>query len=210
MEEPTPASELDVLYHDEETNCDVLVTLQFQKLRKTTIPHWEENIVVEHMHRSIYEEEYLLNDGTRLSFSESKPIYDGIEEKLLSQMGLSTSTHRIIDSEWLSETTSEDGVTSRLAGYLVERNVTGYKAIYSGTFDIPDMLVYDATVIYEGNLSKQVESGAEYTVKAIVTYEEVQEKKNNTAAVIVGTSSGIIALCGLVVFLKQRKKKAHT
>ena len=211
MEEPSPASELDAFYHDEETNCDVLVTLQFQKLKETRKPHWEANIVVEHMHRSIYENEYLLNEGTRLSFSERRPIYKGIEEKLLSQMGLSTSTHKITGSEWLSETSTEDGVTSRLAGYTVERYATGYTAIYSGTFDIPDMLVYDATAIYEGELSKQIETDTEYTVKAIVTYEEVREKKNNTAAVIVGTSSGIIALCGLVVFLKKRKaKKAHT
>ncbi len=209
-EEPTPASELDALYHDEETNCDVLVTLQFQKLKETTKPYWEENIVVEHIHRSIYEEEYLLNDATRLSFSESKPTYEGIEEKLLNQMGLSTPIHKITGSEWLSKTATEDGVTSRLAGYTVKRYVTGYAAIYFGTFDIPDMLVYDATAIYEGELSKQIEGGTEYTVKAIATYEEVQEK-NNTAAVIVGTSSGIIALCGLVVFLRKRKeKKPHT
>ena len=211
VEEPTPASELDALYYDEETNCNVLVTLQFQKLKETTKPHWEENIVVENMHRSICEEEYLLNDGTKLSFLESQPIYEGIEETLLNQMGLSTSTHKITGSEWLSETVTEDRVASRLAGYTVERYVTGYTAIYYGTFDIPDMLVYDATAIYEGQLSKQIETGTKYTVKAIVTYEGVREKKNNTAAVIVGTSSGIIALCGLVVFLKRKKaKKANT
>ena len=208
MEKPTPASALDALYHDEETNCDVLVTLQFRKLKETIKPHWEDNIVVEHMYRSIYEDEYLLNDGTKLLFSESKPTYEGIEEKLLNQMGLPNSTYKITGSKWLGEQVAEEGVTSRLAGYTVERLVTGYKAIYSGTFDIPDMLVHDATAKYEGELSKRIETGIEYTVKVIATYKEIQEeKRNNTPAVVIGTSSGIIALCGLVVLLKKRKAK---
>lgn len=72
------------------------------------------------------------------------------------------------------------------------------------------MLVYDATAIYESELSKQVENGTEYSVKAIVTYEEMIKEipeKNNTISIIIGTSTGIIGLCGLVFFLIKRKKK---
>ena len=207
-EKPKPVPEVETLYHDVETDCDVLVTLQFQRLKETTKPRWEGNITVECMHRSIYEDEYLLNDGTKLQYDKAQPEYKGYEETLLKQMGLVPNKARITGSRWLGATVTENDFTSRLADYTVERLVIGYAAVYTGTFDIPDMLVYDATTIYESDLLKQIETGTEYTVKAIVTYERSPEK-DNTVAVVVGTGSGVIALCGLAVFLKKKKKKAY-
>lgn len=203
---PKPLTTIDVLYFDEETNVNVLATLSFDKLKETTKPHWENNIHVQQMYRSIYEDEYLLNDETRLSFSSDKPQYESIEDKILSNMRLDPKSHIVTDSSWVVETSTEEGITSRLADFVIKRYVTGYKAIYSGSFDIPNMLVYDVTAIYESELSKQVSNGTEYTVKAIVIYEEVPIE-NNTITIVVGTTTGVIGLCGLVFFIIKRRKK---
>ncbi len=207
-EEPEPKSELQTLYHDEETDCDVLVTLPLTELKKSSKGEWINNINAECMHRSIYEDVYLLNDGTKLSYDTEKPVYKGYETVLLKQFGLSLDTSGITDSRWIEQKITKDGITTRLAGYMIERLAYKYIAVYSGSFDIPDMILYDATAYYEGTLSKQIVSGTEYTVKAIATYEEIpKQRKNTTAAVVAGTSSGVIALCGLIVFLKKKKNQ---
>jgi hypothetical protein len=230
VEEPKPISSLDTIYHDEETNSDVPVTLDFIELKQTEKPHWEHNIHVYQTYRSIYEDEYLLVDGTRLSFDSDKPQYEGIEDKILKQMRLDPEKHIISDSKWLTKCVTKDGLTSRLANYTIKRYVTGYAAIYSATFDVPDIVSYDATAIYESELTKKVSIGTEYKVKAIVTYEKIkpndkkEEKKEekkvveiepetetppkkSNVAVIVGTSTGVIVLCFLVFLLRKRKKK---
>ena len=210
---PDPLPTIDVLYHDEETNVNVLVTLSFKKLEETTKSHWEHNIHVQQRYRSLYEDEYLLYDGTRLSFTTDKPKYEDIEDKILKQMRLDSEKHIITNSSWLRKIITINGKTSRLAAFVVKRYVTGYKAIYSGSFDIPNIIVYDATALYESELTKLIPDGIEYTVKAIVTYEKeaIEEIpiKNNNMPIIVGTSTGIIGLCGLVFFLVKHKKKKH-
>ncbi len=210
VSKPESLSTIDVLYYDEETNVNVLVTLPFNKLKETTKPYWENNIHVQQTYRSIYEDEYLLIDGTRLSFSSDKPQFEGMENEILNNMRLSPEKNMITDSSWIGDASIEDDITSRLASFIVNRYVTGYKAIYSGSFDIPNMLVYDATAIYESELSKQEPNGTEYTVKAIVTYEEVNEviPKGNIP-VIAGTSTGVLGLCGLVFFIIKRRKKKN-
>lgn len=213
---PEPAATLDVLYHDEETNINVLATLPFVKLKKNSKSKWEDNIQVEQLYRSIYEVEYLLVDGTRLSFNTDKPEYKGIEDKLLKQIRLDEEKHNIVNSYWKSDSVTIEGITTRLAGFIVNRYVTGYSAVYSGTFDIPNMLVYDAAAIYEGELSKEVDDGIEYTVMAIAIYEEIIDPElddetiiddNSLMKTIVAAASGFIVLCGLVLLLRKRKKK---
>ncbi len=207
-EEPNPKDDIQTLYHDEETDCDVLVTLPFTELKKTSKGEWVNNINAECMHRSIYDDVYLLNDGTKLNYDTENPAYKDYETVLLKQFGLSPDTSRITGSRWIEAKTTEDGITTRLAGYTIERLTYKYTAVYSGSFDIPDMILYDATAYYEGTLSKQLVSGTEYTVKAIATYQEIpKQRKNTTAAVVAGTSSGVIALCGLIVFLKKKKNQ---
>ncbi len=206
-EAPKPLSTLDVLYHDEKTNVDVLVTLDFVKLKETVKSHLENNIHVEQTYRSIYEDIYMLADGTRLSFFADKPQFEGIEEKILDQMRFDAKHYIITDSHWEGETLTKDGKTTRLAGYTVDRYVIGYSATYSGTFDIPNMLVYDATAVYEAELSKKVPNGTEYVVKATVTYEEMIAEQRNYVGAIAGAATGLIALCGLVIFLVKRKRK---
>lgn len=213
---PDPAPTLDVLYHDEETNIDVLATLPFVKLKKNSKSKWEDNIQVEQLYRSIYEDEYLLVDGTRLSFNKDKPEYKGIEDKLLRQMRLDTNNYIITDSRWINIAYTKDGITTRLAGYTVNRYVTVYSALYSGAFDIPNMLVYDAAAVYEGELTKEVDDEIEYTVMAIAIYEEIIDSELNDETIIddnsliktiVAAASGFIVLCGLVLLLRKRKKK---
>lgn len=213
---PDPAPTLDVLYHDEETNIDVLATLPFVKLKKNSKSKWEDNIQVEQLYRSIYRDEYLLVDGTRLSFNTDKPEYKGIEDKLLNQMRLDEEKYNIVDSYWINESVTAEGITTRLAGFIVNRYVTGYSAVYSGTFDIPNMLVYDAKAVYEGELTKEVDDGIEYTVVAINVYEEIIDPElddetiiddNSLIKTIVAAASGFIVLCGLVLLLRKRKKK---
>ncbi len=210
VSKPEPLSTIDVLYYDEETNVNVLVTLSFNKLKETTKPYWENNIHVQQIYRSIYEDEYLLIDGTRLSFSSDKPQFKGLENEILNNMRLNPEKNMITDSSWIGDVSTTDNITSRLASFTVNRYVTGYKAIYSGSFDIPNMLVYDATAIYESELSKAVPNGTEYTVKAIVTYEEANEViPPNNIPVIVGTSTGVVGLCGLIFFIIKRRKKKN-
>lgn len=236
VEEPKPLAALDATYHDKETDNHIPVTLDFNEIKVTAEPHWEENIFVYQTYRSIYENEYLLIDGTRLLFNSDKPQYKGIEEKILKQMRLDPEKHIIVDSNWLTKCITKDGLTSRLANYTIQRYVTGYTAVYSGTFDVPDIVSYDATAIYESELIKKVPIGTEYKVKAIVAYEKLQlpekveEKKEEKKAVeivmqiepeveppskksnvgvIVGTSTGVIVLCFLVFLLRKRKKKEN-
>ncbi len=207
---PDPSPTIDVLYYDEETNINVLVTLSFNKLKKTTKSQWKNNIIVQQTYRSIFNDEYLLNDGTRLTFLSDVPQIEGIEDKILSDMRMDNKNYMIIDSCWTDEAVTKEGITSRLASFTVKRLVTGYKAIYSGRFDIPNMLVYDVTAIYESELTKQVENGTEYTVKAIVTYEEIVETApdmSDAIPILISTSTGIIGLCGLVIFIIKRRKK---
>ncbi len=204
---PDSAETLDVLVTDERTGLDVLACLPLVEL-KIGPPSWEDSIHAIQAHRSVYADAYLLSDGGRLSYLSETPEYEGYEEILLSDMRLLSDGYRITGSRWLNELASADGNYTRTAEYTVERLVTRYTAVYSGSFDLPDILTYTATVVYEGELSKEEPNGMAYQVKAIVTYEEKPVKKNVAAtAAIVGGSSGVIALCGLSFILMKRRKQ---
>jgi hypothetical protein len=202
---PDPSKTLDVLIKDKMIGMDVLANLPLSELRRGST-RWENNMHALQVYRSIYEDEYLLSDGKRLSFLSDRTEYDGFVDSILSDMRLSSDRYRIIDSEWIGDLSSSDGSYIRTAEYEVERLLTDYTAVYSGSFDLPDISTYTATAVYEGELSKEVPDAMEYQVKAIVTYEEQPKKKAPTAA-IVGGSSGFIALCGLVFMLMKRKNK---
>jgi len=202
---PIPPDTLDVLYHDDETNSDVLATLNFLKLKESNA-QWEDNIHVEQTYRSIYEDEYLLIDGIRLFFNSDKPDYEGFEDELLAQMRLKKESYRIVDSKWLGEAQTSDGQTIRVARYIVNRYVKDYTGIYTGSFDLPNIIAYDGKAVYEGVLENQEPNGKEYLVKAIVTYEQIpQPVKKNIAPIVAGASGGVIGLCGLVFFLIKKR-----
>ena len=204
---PDAAETLDVPVSDKRTGLDVLANLPLIKL-KTGSTSWEDSIHSIQMHRSSYADEYLLSNGVRLPYSAEIPEYSGCYKSLLLDMRLSPEDYRITDSRWLNELSSSDGNYTRTAEYTVERLVTSYTAVYSGSFDLPDILTYTATAVYEGELSKEEPNGMEYKVKAIVTYAEKPAKKNVAATVaIVGGSSGVIALCGLSFILMKRRKQ---
>jgi hypothetical protein len=204
---PIPPDTLDVLYHDESSNSDVLTKLNFVKLNESNA-QWEDNIHVEQTYRSIYVDEYLLNDGTRLVFNCDQPEYEGFEDVLLEHMRLKKENYRIVGSKWIGDIKTSEGQTTRIAQYTVNRYVKEYSAVYSGSFELPNILTYDATAHYVGDIEKQVPDGIDYTVKAIVTYEEkpIPIKKNLTP-VIAGTTGGVIGLCGLVFFLIKKRNK---
>jgi len=202
---PIPTATLDVLYHDDKTNSDVLATLNFLKLKESNA-QWEDNIHVEQTYRSIYEDEYLLIDGTRLLFNSDKPDYEGFEDELLAQMRLKKESYRIVDSKWLGEVQTSDGQTIRVARYTVNRYVKDYTGIYTGSFDLPNIIAYDGKAVYEGILEDQEPNGKEYLVTAIVTYEQIpQPVKKNIAPIVAGASGGVIGLCGLVFFLIKKR-----
>ena len=205
--EPDAAKTLDVLVTDKRTGLDVLAILPLVEL-KIGSTAWEDSVHSIQVHRSVYDKEYLLSDGSRLSFLSESPEYEGCSDILLSDMRLAPEDYRITGSRWLNELSSSDGNYTRTAEYTVERLVTSYTAVYSGSFDLPDILTYTATAVYEGELSKEEPNGMEYQVKAIVTYEEKPVKKNTAATVaIVGGSSGVITLCGLSFILMKRRKQ---
>lgn len=204
---PDAAKTLDVLVTDKRTGLEVLANLPMVKL-KIGSTSWEDSIHSIQVHRSTYQDEYLLSNGVRLPYSAEIPEYYGCYESLLLDMRLSPEDYRIIGSRWLNQLSSSDGNYTRSAEYTVERLVTHYTAVYSGSFDLPDILTYTATAVYEGELTKEEPNGMEYQVNAIVTYEEKPAKKNVAATVaILGGSSGFIALCGLSFILMKRRKQ---
>lgn len=185
----------------------MLATLDFVNLKESNA-QWEDNIHVEQTYRSIYEDEYLLIDGTRLHFNSDQPEYEGFEDKLLAQMRLKKESYRIVDSKWIGEVKTSDGQTTRVARYTVNRYVKDYTGIYTGSFDLPNIIAYDGKAVYEGVLENQEPNGKEYLVKAIVTYEEKPlPPKRNIAPIVAGTTGGVIGLCGLVFMLMKRRKK---
>ena len=204
---PDAAKTLDVLVTDKRTGLDVLACLPLVEL-KNGVASWKDSVHAILVHRSSYADEYLLSNGVRLPYSAEIPEHSGCYESLLLDMRLSSEDYRITGSRWLNELSSSDGNYTRTAEYTIERLVTRYTAVYSGSFDLPDILTYTATAIYEGELFKEEPNGVEYQVKAIVTYEEKPERKSGTAAAaIVGGSTGVIALCGLSFILMKRRKQ---
>jgi hypothetical protein len=201
---PAPPPTLDVLYEDKESDSDILATLDFVRLEEKNA-HWEDNIHVEQIYRSAYEDEYLLVDGTRLLFTDDSPAYEGYEESILTQMRLDPISYKIVGSKWLSDAITVSGQTTKVAEYTVKRHVTEYSAIYKGQFNLPNLLAYDGLALYEAIKVEKKQNGRNYTVKATVTYQEKPVKdKKPIAPIVAGVTGGFVGLCGVVFLLKKR------
>lgn len=179
---PDPSKTLDVLVTDKRTGMDVLANLPLSDL-KSGASSWENNMHALQIYRSIYEDEYLLTDGTRLSFLSDKPEFDGFADSILLVMRLSSDDYRIIGSAWIDDLSSSDGSYMRTAEYEVERLLTDYIAVYSGSFDLPDILTYTATAVYEGELTEAVYYVIKSQIQTIVRMNKVMGQINETAKV---------------------------
>ena len=200
---PEPLPILESLYYDKHSKCEVLAPLTYIGIRQVEDWHWEDNFTAEQLYKGIDADTYFLRDRTSLSFDAEKPEYEGIEDRLLAQMRLDPEHYQIIDSKWLTKKTKDGNVYSRQALYIMKRYVARYVASYSGTIDIPNILVYDATAFYEGELERVKIGGNKYTIKATVTY--TPEPPNNTWKWITGGCA--VVLCGLVFLLIYKKRK---
>ncbi|XCP83578.1 hypothetical protein ABXS75_10835 [Roseburia hominis] len=127
--------------------------------------------------------------------SQNIPL-KGYETQLLSSVGLSPDTGRVLKTYWSSDEYTADGVVCRDAKAEVQKLVTPYRAKYSGEIRMP---IYEAT--YTGTVEEIVEG--EYTYDMVATAEYHQ---SHDMVYFVGIVVLILALL-LILFLISKKRK---
>lgn len=96
------------------------------------------------------------------------PSWIGRQKEIFQLLGLNQESYEISDAEWVGE---ELGGETRKAKFTLDRYVASFKAIYQGERKESDIIMYDGIAVYEGKVSKTIEAGKEYRVKAIMEYK---------------------------------------
>jgi hypothetical protein len=204
---PTPPDSLDQVIEGKK------LTLKLTELKQSN-ERWEPNFTA------------YLNCGPNdlPSLETPNPAYQGYESALLPLMRLDPAQYVIRSATWAES----GGGAKRMALFEVSRCVSDYSAIYELVVITPDVITYDARAAYEGELAKEVQTGEDYRVKAIVTYEAPAKPTAEPTATPESTpepipepvpepagfpvlpvvmGGGVVVIAGVLLFLKKRKKE---
>lgn len=144
----------------------------------------------------------LNNSDIQIPKSENQPTYIGYENSILKSLNLNEADYRITDSSWSGDTYyNAEGILCRNCIYDAQMKVCDVTATYSANIDLPDVVTYTATSIYEN------EDANQYIIEA--EYEKVQDKISPTV-IIVSTAAGLLILAALIaiilLYLSKKKK----
>lgn len=196
-----------LIYHDDKTNSAIDVNIKLTD-NKQSNPYWKD---INNLSGGItgYDALYynLENSNIQIPKNESQPTYKGYENEILKSLGLSITDYKIVGSSWQNEAFyNSENILCRNCVYNAQAKVCDITATYSETINLPDIVTYTATSVYEDLENSQ------YTIE--LDYEEIDNDVN--IPVIVGSAVlGVLILAALIAAIlmhlsKKKKSEVQT
>ena len=189
-------------YKDDKSGQTISAELKLSETKKST-PYWINTDSLEGVvtgYDALYYD--LDNSNAQIPKNEKQPEFKGYESAILKSLNLNDTNYKIIGSSWSGDAYyNSDGILCRNCIYNAQMKVCDITATYSSIVDLPDIVTYTATSVYED------EKDSKYTINA--EYEKVQSKIN-PVVVAVSIGAGLIILAGLIaailIYLSKKKK----
>lgn len=134
------------------------MTMELKEIRQTTGWQWVPNHIADIT--------LLVEDG--IALDSDRPEWEGKEPLLLELLHLDPLHYILRSGKW---TQSYNGGDMRSAEFTLDRYVANFVAIYQCEVKADDKTFYDGKALYSGKVNREVQTGVEYKVKAIVTYQ---------------------------------------
>lgn len=219
---PTPPNTKEIQYTDSQTGKTVSAVLSFDHLEVLDDFSWRSDVTIP-LTFSYYDSfGYVLGD-VFIPYQEETPALEGAESVLLDSLDLNPEQYRLTKFQWTGEPYEENGVMYRNAEASGQRYAASYRAVYSGTVSLPDVPGYDAVATYTGTV-QQPTGETEYTVKAVASYERLEQEEKaeipsqpgtgltpiQIILISVGAFLFLVLIVGLLWILAKQKKKKQT
>lgn len=203
---PNPPKTKTVTYHDNGSQKDVQVTLDFKELKAEDDWKWINDVEIP-MTFSLYDSAYYVLGDKYIPYNDEKPALQGHENDILKELKLDSQKYRITSVEWNGEPYMVGDVMYRKAVAHGERYAANYVAYYESNVSLPDAAGYNAVALYEGE-GTTLSGRTQYTVEATAVYSP----DYTTQAIVAGVVGGLILIALLVIAVlyiiskKQEKK----
>ena len=164
---------------------------------------WEDSVI--NITFVSYDKQYFQWQGILVKKKKKNPL-SGYEKQIVESVGRDTDDYKVTDISWDGTAyRNSRGVLCRDAVAKVKRKISHYRVTYKGEIRNSGKkgVVYTST--YSG-LQKLETGKTLYTIKATATYKS----KTDTTVLAVGLTVGvvllIVAIIGIIYFLKKKQK----
>lgn len=133
-------------------------TLDLKTVKQTSTWTWVSNHIADIT--------LLADDGIELDSDTLS--WQGKESEILALLGLDPLHYILREGRWAQ---SYNGSDMRKAVFTLDRYVARFVAVYQCEVKAPDTSLQDGKALYSGKVTREVQTGSEYKVKAKVSYQ---------------------------------------